>query len=103
MDKNKSHTSCLRRTRKKFESSKNKNWLSGEDRVRRAASKRLAGWTRDGSVEEIAGWMLEAQRLNREVEANTKKQLQEAMEKESWKDARMGDDSMDGLDGSLSS
>ena len=66
-----------------------------------SASKRLAGWTRDGSAEEIAGWMLEAQ-LNREVEAK-KRKLQEAIEKESGKDARMGDDSMDGLDGSLSS
>ena len=80
-------TSCLRRTRKKFEFS---------------ASKRPAGRTRDGSVEEIAGWLLEAQRLNREVEAK-KRKLQEAIEKESGKDARMGDDSMDGLDGSLSS
>ena len=34
---------------------------------RGSASKRLAGWTRDGSSEEIAGWMMEAQRLNREV------------------------------------
>ena len=80
-------TSCLRRTRKKFEFS---------------ASKRPAGRTRDGSVEEIAGWMLEAQRLNREVEAK-KRKLQVAIEKESGKDARMGDDSTDGLDGSLSS
>ena len=46
--------------------------------------------------------MLEAQRLNREVEA-MKRKLQEAIEKESGKDARMGDDPMDGLDGSLSS
>ena len=68
----------------------------------RSASKRLAGWTRDGSAEEIAGWMMEAQRLNREVEAK-KRKLQEAVEKESGKDARMGDDSMGGLDGSLSS
>ena len=52
------------------------------------ASKRLAGWTRDGSSEEIAGWMLEAQRLNREVEAK-KRKLQETTEKESGKDARM--------------
>ena len=67
-----------------------------------SASKRLAGWTRGGSAEEITGWILEAQRLNREVEAK-KRKLQEAIEKESGKDARMGDDSMDGLDGSLSS
>ena len=40
---------------------------------RGSASKRLAGWTRDGSAEEIAGWMLEAQRLNREVEENSKR------------------------------
>ena len=66
------------------------------------ASKRLAGWTRDGSVEEIGGWMLEAQRLNREAEAK-KRKLQDAIEKESGKDARLGNDSMDGLDGSLSS
>ena len=46
--------------------------------------------------------MLEAQRLNREVEAKERK-LQEAVEKASGKDARMGDDSMDGLDGSQSS
>ena len=69
---------------------------------RGSASKRLAGWTRDGSVEGVAGWMLEAQRLNKEVEAK-KRKLQEAIEKESGKDARMGDESMDGLDGSLSS
>ena len=67
-----------------------------------SASKRLAGWTRDGSGEEIAGWMLEAQRLKRGVEAK-KRKLQEAIEKESGKGARMGDESMDGLDGSLSS
>ena len=46
--------------------------------------------------------MMEAQRLNREVEAK-KRQLQEAIMKESGKDDRIGDDSMDGLDGSLSS
>ena len=45
--------------------------------------------------------MLEAQRLNKEVPA--KRKLQEVIEKESGKDARMGDDSMDGLAGSLSS
>ena len=67
---------------------------------RGSASKRLAGWTRDDSSEEI--WMMEAQRLNREVEAK-KRKLEETIEKESGKDARMGDDSMDGLDGSLSS
>ena len=68
---------------------------------RRSASKRLAGWTRDGSTEEIAGWMMDAQRLNKEVEAKTRK-LQETIERESLKDDRM-DDAMDGLDGSLSS
>ena len=68
---------------------------------RGSASKRLAGWTRDGSSEEIAGWMMEAQRLNREVAAK-KRKLQETIEKESGQDARMGDDAMDGLDGSLS-
>ena len=69
---------------------------------RRSASKRRAGWTRDGSAEEIAGWMSEAQRPNREVEAK-KRKLQETIERESGKDARMGYDAMDGLDGSLSS
>ena len=69
---------------------------------RGSASKRLAGWTRDGSSEEIAGWVMEVHRLNREVGAK-KRKLQETFEKESKKDARMGDDSMDGLDGSLSS
>ena len=64
---------------------------------RGSASKRLAEGTRDGSAEEFAGWMLEAQRLNRAVKAK-KRKLQEAIEKESRKDARM-----DGLDGSLSS
>ena len=68
---------------------------------RGSTSKRLAGWTRDGSTEEIAGWMMEAQRLNKEVEAK-KRKLQETIERESKKDARM-DDAMDGLDGSLSS
>ena len=48
-----------------------------------------------GSTEEIAGWMMEAQRLNKEVEAK-KKKLQETIERESRKDARMGDDAMDG-------
>ena len=37
------------------------------------ASKTLAGWTQDGSAEEIAGWMFEAQGLNREVEAKKRK------------------------------
>ena len=53
-------------------------------------------------MEEIAGWMMEAQRLNREVEAK-KRKLQETIMKESGKDAKMGDDSIDGLDGSPSS
>ena len=79
-------TSCLRRTRKKFESLEQQELAFW----RGSASKRVAGWTRDGSVEEIAGWMLEAQRLNTEVEAK-KRKLQEAIEKESGKDARMGD------------
>ena len=55
---------------------------------------------RDGSTEEIVGWMMEAQRLNK-VEAK-KRKLQETIERESRKDARM-DDAMDGLDGFLSS
>ena len=46
----------------------NKNWLFGEDRLRRDL---LDG--RDGSVEEIAGWMLEAHKLNRDVEAKKRK------------------------------
>ena len=70
--------------------------------LRGSASKRLSGWTRDGSAEEIAGWMMEAQRLNKEFEAK-KRKLQESIERESRKHARMGDDAMDGLDGSLSS
>ena len=91
-----------------------KNKLSPEDteEIRRieqqelafwrgSASKRLAGWTRDGSTEEIAGWIMEAQTLNKEVEAK-KRELQETIEREPKKDARM-DDAMDGLDGSLSS
>ena len=44
----------------------------------------------------------QAQRPNKEVEAK-KRKLQETIERESRKDARMGDDAMDGLDGSLSS
>ena len=67
---------------------------------RGSASKRLAGWTRDGSAEEIAGWTIEAQRLNKEVEGK-KRKLQETIGRESRKDARMGDDSMNGSDGSL--
>ena len=68
-----------------------------------AAGKRLAGWTRDGSTEEIASWSVEAERLSREVEAK-KRKLQEAIEKEStMKDVRMSDEGLDGLDGSLSS
>ena len=56
----------------------------------------------EGKGFEETGWMMEAQRLNKEVEAK-KRKLQETIEKESGTDARMGDDSMDGLDGSLSS
>ena len=97
MDKNKSHIMSPENTEETriLEQQELAFW-------RGSASKRLAGWTRDGSAEEIAGWVLEAQRLNREEEAK-KGELQEAIEKESGKDARMGDDSMDGLDGSLSS
>ena len=62
-------TSCLCKTQKKFESSSNKNWLSGGDRLRRG----WLGWTRDGSAEEIAGWMMEAQRLNREAGSKEEK------------------------------
>ena len=89
MDENKSHIMSL-------ENTEEIRILKQQELAfwRGSASKRLAGWTRDGSVEEIAGWMLEAQRLNREVEAE-KRKLQEAIEKESGKD--------DGLDGSLSS
>ena len=97
MDKNKSHFMSPENTEeiRILEQQELAFW-------RGSASKRLSGWTRDGSAEEIAGWMMEAQRLNREVEAK-KRKLQETIEKESGKDARMGDDSMDGLDGSLSS
>ena len=97
MDKNKSHIMSLEDTEeiRRLEQQELAFW-------RGPASKRQAGWTRDGSVEEIAGWMLEAQRLNREVEAK-KRKLQETIVRESRQDARMEDDSMDGLDGSLSS
>ena len=97
MDKNKSHIMSLENMEeiRVLEQQELAVW-------RGSASKRLAGWTRDGSTEEIASWMLGAQRLTKEVEAK-KRKLQEAIEKESMKDARMGDDSMDGLDGSLSS
>ena len=96
MDKNKSHCLSLVDTEEiqRLEQQELAFW-------RGSASKRLAGWTRDGSTEEIAGWMLEAQRLNKKVEAK-KRKLQETIERESRKDARM-DDAMDGLDGSLSS
>ena len=58
---------------------------------RGTASKRLAGWTRDGSTEEIASWSVEAERISREVEAK-KRKLLEAIEKEStMKDVRMAD------------
>ena len=40
---------------------------------RGSASKRLVGWIRDGSAEEIVGWTMEAQRLNKEVEAKKRK------------------------------
>ena len=97
MDKNKSHFMSLKNAEeiRILEQQEPAFW-------RGWASTRLAGWTRDGSAEELSGWMMEAQRLNREVEGK-KRKLQEAVEKESGKDARMGDDSMDGLDGSLSS
>ena len=49
-------------------------------------------------MEEIAGWMLEGLQTQQ-----GSRELQEVIEKESGKDARRGDDSMDGLDGSLSS
>ena len=71
MDKNKSHFLSLEDMEeiRRLEQQELAFW-------RGSASKRLAGWTRDGSAEEIAGWMLEAQRLNREVEAK-KRKLQE--------------------------
>ena len=96
MDKNKSHFLSPEDTEeiRRLEQQEVAFW-------RGSASKRLAGWTRDGSTEEIAGWMMEAQRLNKEVEAK-KRKLQETIERESRKDART-DDSMDGLEGSLSS
>ena len=96
MDKNKSHFLSPEDTEeiRRLEQQGLASW-------RGSASKRLAGWTRDGSAEEIAAWIMEAQRLNKEVEAK-KRKLQETIESESRKDARM-DDAMDGLDGSLSS
>ena len=96
MDKNKCHFLSPEDTEeiRRLEQQEQAFW-------RGSASKRLAGWTRDGSTEEIAGWMMEAQRLNNEVEAK-KRKLQETIVRESRKDARM-DDAMDGLDGSLSS
>ena len=70
---------------------------------RGAAAKRLAGWTREGSTEEIASWSVEAERISREVEVKNRK-LFEAIEKEStMKDVRMSDEGADGLDGSLAS
>ena len=67
------------------------------------ASKRLAGWTRDGSMEEIASWSAAAERMSREVEAK-KWKLQEAVRNNPlFKDVRMADGCLDGLDGSLSS
>ena len=73
MDKNKSHFMSLENTEeiRILEQQELAFW-------RGWASKRLAGWTRDGSAEELAGWMMEAQRLNREVEAK-KRKLQEAV------------------------
>ena len=86
MDKNKSHFLSPEDTEeiRRLEQQELVFW-------RGSASKRLAGWTRDGSSEEIAGWMMEAQRLNKEVEAKRRK-LQETIERESRKDARMGDE-----------
>ena len=94
MDKNKSHFMSLQNTEEI-------RILEQQELAfcRGSASKRLAGWTRDGSAEEIAGWMMEAHRLNKEVEAK-KRKLQETIVRESRKDARM-DDAMDDLEGSL--
>ena len=88
MDKNKSHFLSPEDTEeiRRLEQQELAFW-------RGSASKRLAGWTRDGSTEEIAGWMMEAQ---------TQQRSRSKEEKTSKKDARM-DDAMDGLDGSLSS
>ena len=96
MDKNKSHFLSPEDTKeiRRLEQQELAIW-------RGSFSKRLAGWTRDGSAEEIAGWMMEAQRLNKEVEAK-KRKLQETIVRESRQDARR-DDAMDDLDGSLSS
>ena len=96
MDKNKSHFLSPENTEeiRRLEQQELAFW-------RGSASKRLAGWTRDGSAEEVAGWTIEAQRLNKEVEAK-KRKLQETIERGSRKDARM-DDAMNGSDGSLSS
>ena len=64
MDKNKSHFMSPENTEeiRILEQQELAFW-------RGSASKRLAGWTRDGSAEEIVGWMMAAQRLNREAEA----------------------------------
>ena len=96
MDKNKSHFLSLENTEqiRRLEQQELAFW-------RGSASKRLAGWTRHGSAEEIAGWTMEAQRLNKEVEAK-KRKLQETIVRESRKDARM-EDAMDDVEGSLSS
>ena len=68
MDKNKSHFMSPENTEeiRILEQQELAFW-------RGSASKRIAGW-----VVEIAGWMLDAQRLNREVEGK-KRKLQEAI------------------------
>ena len=55
MDKNKSHFLSPEDTEeiRRLEQQELAFW-------RGSPSKRLAGWTRDGSAEEIAGWMMEA-------------------------------------------
>ena len=94
MDKNKSHFLSPEDTEeiRRLEQQELAFW-------RGSASKRLAWWTRDGSAGEIAGWMMEAQRLNKEVAAK-KRKLQETIVRESRQEARM-DDAMDDLDGSV--
>ena len=86
MDRNRSHIMSLESTEeiRNLEQEELNFW-------RGTASKRLAGWRRDGSSEEIASWALGAQRLSKEVEAKMRK-LQEAIEKEStMKDGAMGE------------
>ena len=85
MDKNKSHFLSLENTKE----------------IRRLEQQELAFWRGSASKRLAAGWTMEAQRLNKEVEAKNRK-LQETIVRDSRKDARM-EDAMGDLEGSLSS